>query len=311
MNTVFLRLESHLQSYANNIKFSEIKTNLYPTKSAVIGMLLAAFGICREESRSALTHLNKLQMGVRVDRPGRILEDFQTVRPELMLANGNTREMGDITYRSYLEEAVFLVALRGESAQIEECVKALKNPNFPLYLGRSFCIPYDNLYYGDGEFPSLEEALCSIPAYHSSLLAILEDLPSLEAEMSHDVLLDCRNQLTHGGRYVKKKIITVPVIEKPVVEREAKKKINATARSARFKHDGYLCVVCKMRAKECHHVTYARAGNEKLEDLRSLCEACHTAVTSLEYTLGMHEPRIDPLDRNWNNKIRALRCNHA
>ena len=40
------------------------------------------------------------------------------------------------------------------------------------------------------------------------------------------------------------------------------------------------CTICrvKMRGLQVHHKTYVRFGNELLEDLTTLCPACHEAV---------------------------------
>lgn len=54
----------------------------------------------------------------------------------------------------------------------------------------------------------------------------------------------------------------------------------AEIRKARLVYDGYRCVDCghdgsDMRL-EVHHLTYDRfGGNERLEDLQTLCNGCH------------------------------------
>ena len=41
------------------------------------------------------------------------------------------------------------------------------------------------------------------------------------------------------------------------------------------------CFCCKSTVSlTCHHLTYARAGDEEWEDLRVLCRKCHTIETS-------------------------------
>jgi 5-methylcytosine-specific restriction endonuclease McrA len=139
------------------------------------------------------------------------------------------------------------------------------------------------------------------------LLAVIEQpQPDQDSLFVHDILVDCRNQLYHTGRFVKKKILRVDVQETQT--RSHAGKMDAKVRAERFVLDGYLCLVCKMRATEAHHITYERFGCEKVEDLRSLCDRCHNAVTMLEYTLGMYDERIDPLDTKWHRQIREVRC---
>jgi len=50
--------------------------------------------------------------------------------------------------------------------------------------------------------------------------------------------------------------------------------------------DGRRCQLCGQGGKglEAHHLTYARLGHEDLNDLITLCPACHAAV-------HQHQPR--------------------
>jgi hypothetical protein len=49
-----------------------------------------------------------------------------------------------------------------------------------------------------------------------------------------------------------------------------------------LERDGYRCQVWLQHvATEVHHKTYARLGHEPLEDLISLCRACHEAITTV------------------------------
>lgn len=45
----------------------------------------------------------------------------------------------------------------------------------------------------------------------------------------------------------------------------------------------WRCAVCQEKDRlELHHVTYERLGNEQLDDVRPLCQACHAVVHQLE-----------------------------
>jgi hypothetical protein len=47
-----------------------------------------------------------------------------------------------------------------------------------------------------------------------------------------------------------------------------------------LRRDNYLCQSClKEKATQVHHLTYARAGNEPLFDLTSVCQSCHEIIT--------------------------------
>lgn len=50
----------------------------------------------------------------------------------------------------------------------------------------------------------------------------------------------------------------------------------AEKRDLVLERDAYMCRVCSSRARlQIHHRTYARRGNEDLNDLTTLCERCH------------------------------------
>lgn len=82
-----------------------------------------------------MTRLVQLRFGVRVEREGQLLVDFHMARNE-------EKDRSYVTYRHYLEDAVFLVGLESEdTALLQELAEALTHPVFPLYLGRRACPP--------------------------------------------------------------------------------------------------------------------------------------------------------------------------
>lgn len=137
MGTLLLRLAAPLQSWGVDSKFETRRTEREPSKSGVVGMLAAALGRSRNE---AVDDLNALKFGVRVDREGKLLTDFHIARPVKSLYVP-TPPTPYITYRHYLQDAVFLVGLYGDDDLLRELDEALKNPYYPLYLGRRSCPP--------------------------------------------------------------------------------------------------------------------------------------------------------------------------
>ena len=134
MATLLLRLAAPLQAWGADSKFETRKTAREPTKSGVIGLLAAALGLRRDETEP-LTRLAQLRFGVRVEREGQLLVDFHMARNE-------EKDRSYVTYRHYLEDAVFLVGLESEdTALLQELAEALTHPVFPLYLGRRCCPP--------------------------------------------------------------------------------------------------------------------------------------------------------------------------
>lgn len=147
MPTLLLKLSGPMQSWGSGSKFEIRKTELYPTKSGVIGMAAAALGISRDGDISQLTKLN---FGVRIDQPGRILKDYH-------IAKNRKEPYPNVTIRYYLEDAAFLVGLESDDVNfLKKLEKAFKHPAYPLYLGRRSCpVSYD-LVIGIEDLPLID-----------------------------------------------------------------------------------------------------------------------------------------------------------
>ena len=76
MSTLILRLAAPMQAWGADSKYNERRTCREPTKSGVIGLLAAALG-CRRDDTETLARLSTLRFGVRADREGTSLRDFQ------------------------------------------------------------------------------------------------------------------------------------------------------------------------------------------------------------------------------------------
>ena len=132
MATLLLRLAAPLQSWGSDSKFETRKTDQEPTKSGVVGLLAAALGLRRDDTEG-LARLNGLRFAVRADQEGSLLVDFHTAK---------SRDTSYVTYRHYLQDAVFLAGLEsGDEALLRELEAALRHPVYPLYLGRRSCPP--------------------------------------------------------------------------------------------------------------------------------------------------------------------------
>ncbi|MFG1967596.1 type I-E CRISPR-associated protein Cas5/CasD [Nonomuraea sp. NPDC049028] len=154
-DVLVLRLSGPLQSWGGATRYNVRGTLSHPTKSGVIGLCAGALGWPRGTDLSALA---KLQFGVRVDRPGRLLIDYHTMsaashdplRPQeqrLPTADGKALKpgQGKISRRYYLQDAVFVAALAGDhddqSDLLQSVEGALRAPRYPMYLGRRSCPP--------------------------------------------------------------------------------------------------------------------------------------------------------------------------
>ena len=121
-----------MQSWGTRSKFDDRDTDLEPSKSGVIGLVCAALGVTRDDTERTL-ELAALRLGVRVDHPGVLRTDYHTAQ----MRPGDPKTNTVQTWRAYLSDAAFLVGLEGNNIDLlERCNAALKNPTYPLSMGR-------------------------------------------------------------------------------------------------------------------------------------------------------------------------------
>lgn len=150
MTVLALRLAAPMQSWGASSRFVRRSTEPAPTKSGVIGLIAAAQGRRRTDKIEDLLQLN---FGVRIDQPGKFVRDFQTAVPD----KGKPLPL---SYRHYLGDAVFLALLEADSELLGGIDTALRNPTFPLYLGRRSCPPVGPISLGlrNGDVQSVLES---------------------------------------------------------------------------------------------------------------------------------------------------------
>ena len=175
---LLLWLEAPLQSWGSDSKFGRRDTQTFPTKSGVLGLICSALGAGGEQhallaefavlSQTAISYVR----GKQTREP--LLRDFHMVGsgyddqdPWLNLLIPKTSEgkkaVGGgtkMTYRYYLQDAVFAVVLEVPADKAEIIAQALQNPAWDVYLGRKNCVPTDFIYRGifDNNAAALEQA---------------------------------------------------------------------------------------------------------------------------------------------------------
>jgi CRISPR system Cascade subunit CasD len=175
MKVIILRLEGPLVSFGA-VAVDEVRpTAHHPFKSMIVGLLGNALGYKRTDPES----LDRLQAGFimasRIDRPARLMTDYQTVwmgnvgRQSFVETGGWTsrpvhvRTAKDDTiqvYRDYLLDTSVTVALAFADADLGDCViTKLKKPERPMFLGRKSCPPSRPVFEAVVESESLIEAL--------------------------------------------------------------------------------------------------------------------------------------------------------
>jgi len=203
MPTLVLRIEGPMQSWGISSRFTERDTGLEPSKSGIVGLICAALGRSREADVSDIT---ALKMAVRVDREGHLSSDYHTAL-DVPRADGSSSGTL-VSHRQYLADACFLVALEGERNALDTVENALKDPVWPLFLGRKAFLPSSPILLEDGIVNSgIEETLASAPwlgrtgDMPDKLRAVVETTAS-EGEPKMDVPLSYLNR-SFAQRFVK------------------------------------------------------------------------------------------------------------
>lgn len=217
-NTLFLRLEGPLQSWGERARWSVRDTAPEPTKSGVIGLLGCALGISDDAELRELS--DSLRMGVRCDQPGTRLVDYHTVGggyagPALLTAEGKPKISSgaphtELTWRSYLCDASFLVAVQGPAAMIARLAAAIQAPHWPIYLGRKACVPTRPPFDGVGEYGTLESALQQHDRFEGRVRAVIECLPTDANAVRRRDAINSHARWTFGQRYTCERILSTP-----------------------------------------------------------------------------------------------------
>lgn len=151
---LILRLDGPMQAWGTHTFEDFRPSNLFPTRSGLLGLLGACLGIDRRD-RAGLEQLAaSVEFTVRVDRsaprpePDKPapkaavkLPDFHTVLAARKV-DGSANKNPVVSRREYLFDAAFTVAIgekSGASVSLEAIAHALRRPCFTPALGRRAC----------------------------------------------------------------------------------------------------------------------------------------------------------------------------
>ena len=176
---ILLWLEAPLQSWGFDSRFGRRDTLSFPTKSGVLGLICCALGAGGPQKRllkefadldmQVLAFAHQGENGKAASIPPRLI-DFQMVGSgynetdpwqTLMIpktqdgkkaVGGGTK----LTYRYYIQDMAFAVALQVPEQRLEELEYRLKHPVWDIYLGRKCCVPTEIVF--QGTFNSPEKA---------------------------------------------------------------------------------------------------------------------------------------------------------
>jgi CRISPR system Cascade subunit CasD len=148
-----LAFDAPLMSFGGPAVDQVGNTFQFPPKSMLTGLLGAALGYGRSEHQKLQQVQAGFTYGVREDRPGEVIEDFQTVDLQAPWMTGmwkdGTYQTGDdvretdkrreILNKQYIADAVYTVVLAPTDLPEDAFLGALRRPNWPLYIGRKSC----------------------------------------------------------------------------------------------------------------------------------------------------------------------------
>ncbi len=205
---LLLWLQAPLQSWGSDSKFGRRDTLNFPTKSGVLGLICCALGYGGEQKEllaefAALTQTVISFVGCKnarkIDREP-LLRDFHMVGSgyddrdpwqTLLIpktADGKKAVGGGakLTYRYYLQDAVFAVVLEVPSDKTDTIAEALQAPVWDLCLGRKSCVPTDFVFRGcfETEAEAINQA-----AEIATEKNLLEDFRVVDGEQEGDEVL--------------------------------------------------------------------------------------------------------------------------
>jgi CRISPR system Cascade subunit CasD len=238
-DVLVLRLDAPLQAFGGVVVDQRGPTQGFPARSTLAGLLGNALGYDHRDAALLGALQARLRFGLRRDRTGSRIVDFQTValgqpflesgwttRGAPEARGGAFSDQTHIRYREYWADAVFTVALTlepdSDQPTLDALEAALLAPERPLFIGRKPCIPSVPLVLARLRTASLLEALASVPRISRErwdspspepLAAwvpgeerpeqVLEEIPVTDER-------DWSNQIVVGRRIVKRTVVRPP-----------------------------------------------------------------------------------------------------
>lgn len=163
---LILRLDGPMQAWGTHTYEDFRPSNLYPTRSGLLGLLAACLGIERGDHARQAALAASVEFSVRVDtaverldrkqpvkKPGVKLPDFHTVM-DARKVDGKANKFPVVSRREYLFDAAFSVAVRAKADAtftLDVIAAALRRPLYTPTLGRRACPPARPVFDGEAE----------------------------------------------------------------------------------------------------------------------------------------------------------------
>ena len=162
---LILKLKGPMQAWGTHTYEDFRPSNLFPTRSGLLGLLGACLGIDRRD-HDGLSKLGRsVEFTIKVVKGGDKLTDYHTIL-EARRAYRKPKEGETVqTRREYLFDASFFVAIgerSGAPVRLDTIAEAVQKPIFTPSLGRRSCPLSVPLFVKIQEAENGKDALCAL-----------------------------------------------------------------------------------------------------------------------------------------------------
>ncbi|WP_020161335.1 type I-E CRISPR-associated protein Cas5/CasD [Methylobacter marinus] len=182
---LIIKLQGAMQAWGGHTYEDYRPSLIFPTRSAIVGLLGACLGIEREDI-NALNALDKsFQLTVRANKRKierrksaedkfvlmQKITDFHTVQ-QARKVDGKPRTEAIVSRREYLCDAEFTLALafaQDADYGLEQAKQAIQKPVYTPFLGRRSCPIQSRLYEAVVNAENAQAALGQIEPFHGTL----------------------------------------------------------------------------------------------------------------------------------------------
>lgn len=137
-----LKLQGPLQAWGRESFEGLRPSELYPGRSAMLGLLGACLGIERNDQAAQHRLASSVHFAVRVDQQGQKMTDYHTVKNARVEYPGLKSHDTIQTWREYWQDAKYtVIAWLSDNAalSLDEIEQALQKPKYTPVLGRRSC----------------------------------------------------------------------------------------------------------------------------------------------------------------------------
>jgi CRISPR system Cascade subunit CasD len=139
---LILKLQGPMQAWGRESFEGLRPSELFPGRSALLGLLGACLGIERTDREQQQLLASSVAFAVRVDQQGQKMTDYHTVKNARDDYRGLKSHDTIQTWREYWQDACYTVAIWNNEAAVislETIAQAVKQPVYTPVLGRRSC----------------------------------------------------------------------------------------------------------------------------------------------------------------------------